>query len=163
MKYGQLRMHDVANGKGIRTTLFVSGCIFDCEDCFNKDLQDFNYGFEFTKETLNKIIKNSKQSHIDGLSILGGEPFNFINTLIPIVKMFKNQTGKNVWIWSGFTYDQILKLNNGKKLLKYVDVLVDGRFEKDKKDLSLKYRGSVNQRVIELDDNGDIISINSFI
>lgn len=157
MRYGQIRKYDTANGDGIRTTIFITGCTHKCDGCFNKEYQSFESGQEWTEAQTNEIIENLKDSNVSGLSILGGEPFQNADGLLEVVLAVKKAgIQKDIWIWSGYTYEVLLEL--GKKdraildLLNECNVLIDGRFEESLKDLSLKYRGSSNQRVIDLDE-----------
>ena len=152
MNYAKIRKFDVSNGPGVRTTLFVSGCTNKCEGCFNSELQDFNYGEKWTKETEDEFIKQVMNPNIVGVNILGGEPMDQIRDkdLYNLLKRIKIETNKSIWLWSGYLYEDILNCNNKNIILKYVDVLIDGRFELDKRNISLKYRGSSNQRVIDV-------------
>lgn len=150
MKYAQLRKYDIANGEGIRTTLFVSGCRFNCEDCFNKEYQDFNYGNDFSSNTIETILEYLSDDNVSGFSILGGEPF-LQNPLIllDLLNQVKNKfPQKTVWVWTGYLFENIPKEYH--ELLTYIDILVDGQFMKEKKDLTLKWCGSKNQRVIDI-------------
>lgn len=151
MNYAQIRQFDIANGEGIRTTLFVSGCTFNCKGCFNKKYQDFNYGTQFTDEIQNKIINYLKFDYVSGLSILGGEPFmqdkNLLDFIIRVKTTLENKT---IWVWSGFTFEEILQDTRKRELLKHIDVLVDGQFVEELKDLTLKFKGSSNQRIIDV-------------
>ena len=164
MNYAKIRKLDVTNGPGIRTTLFVSGCTHNCEGCFNKEQQDFNYGNKFTKETEDEFIQLTKNKQIKGVNILGGEPMQHImdDTLLNLLKRIKLETDKPIWLWSGYTFEEIV--NNPKRLeiLREVDVLIDGKFQADKRDIMLKYRGSSNQRVIDVKkslEQGNIVEI----
>ena len=164
MNYAQIRKLDVTNGPGVRTTLFVSGCTHNCEGCFNKEQQDFNYGNEFTKETEDEFIECTKASQIKGVNILGGEPMQQImdNTLLNLLKRIKAETNKPIWLWSGYKYEEIIENSKRLELLKEIDVLIDGKFENDKRDIMLKYRGSANQRVIDVQktlEQGNIVEI----
>ena len=152
MRYAQIRKFDVTNGPDVRTTLFVTGCTNNCEGCFNKELQDFNYGEEWTKETEDKFLEYSKNENVNGVNILGGEPMEQVmdDSLYDLLLRIKNETGKSIWLWSGYLYEEIIKDNSKKRLLELVDVLVDGRFVIAKRDITLKYRGSSNQRVIDV-------------
>lgn len=145
MYYAMIRKFDVSNGPGIRTTLFVSGCTHKCKDCFNEEQQDFNYGNLFTKETEDLFISYVKNSNVVGVNILGGEPLQQDDTLYNLLKRIKEETNKSIWLWTGYTKDSIP--NAKLKILDYVDVLIDGKFEINKKNLSLKYRGSENQKI----------------
>lgn len=152
MNYAKIRKFDVSNGPGVRTTLFVSGCTNNCEGCFNKELQDFNYGEKWTKDIEDDFIKQVMNSNIVGVNILGGEPMDQIRDkdLSNLLKRIKLETNKSIWLWSGYLYENILSSNDRNDILKYVDVLIDGRFELNKRNISLKYRGSSNQRVIDV-------------
>lgn len=152
MNYSQIRKFDVTNGPGVRTTLFVSGCTNNCPECFNKDQQDFNYGQKWDKKTEDEFISYVKNVNVQGVSILGGEPMEqtMDSSLIDLLKRIKSETGKSIWLWSGFTYENIIKDEKKKEILEYVDVLVDGRFIVEQRNLNLKYRGSENQRVIDV-------------
>ncbi|MEG1870497.1 MAG: anaerobic ribonucleoside-triphosphate reductase activating protein [Peptostreptococcaceae bacterium] len=152
MNYSQIRRYDVTNGPGIRTTLFVSGCTNNCPECFNKDQQDFNYGQKWDKKTEDKFISYVKSPNVEGVSILGGEPMEqtMDSSLANLLKRVKEETGKRIWLWSGFVYENIIKEEKKREILEYVDVLVDGRFLVESRNLNLKYRGSENQRVIDV-------------
>ena len=142
----------LSNGPNIRTTLFVSGCTNNCEGCFNKDLQDFNYGNKWTREVENEFIEYVKDTNVKGVNILGGEPMDQIhdNDLLNLLKRIKDETKKNIWLWSGYLYENIINDKKKFDILSLVDIIVDGKFEIDKRDISLKYRGSSNQRVIDV-------------
>ena len=152
MKYAKIRKLDVTNGPGIRTTLFVSGCTHNCEGCFNKEQQDFNYGNEFTKETEDEFIELTKARQIRGVNILGGEPMQQVmdDTLLNLLKRIKLETDKPIWLWSGYTFEEIINNPKRAEILREVDVLIDGKFQADKRDIMLKYRGSENQRIIDI-------------
>ena len=142
----------MTNGPGIRTTLFVSGCTHKCEGCFNKEQQSFIYGDKWTKEKENEFIRYVNNPNVIGVSILGGEPMEQImdDDLLNLFNRIKNETGKEIWIWSGFKYEEILENPKRRELLKNANVLIDGKFEIDKRNIKLKYRGSENQRVIDI-------------
>lgn len=162
MKYAQIRKYDVANGLGIRTSIFVSGCTHKCFNCFNEAYQDFNFGQTWTQIQSKKIIDYLSNDHIRGLSILGGEPMENAGGLISMIKEIKEHSDKDIWLWSGYTYEEILTKPDRKKLLSQVDVLIDGKYVEDKKDLTLKFRGSSNQRIIDVKKsliNGCIINL----
>ena len=147
MNYATIKKNDVANGPGVRVSLFVSGCRHYCKNCFNSEAWDFNYGKEFTDDTIDEIIEASKPSYIEGLSILGGEPFEVENQegLVRLCRAFRMHfPEKSIWCYTGFLYDAELLTENSraasdntKKLLDLIDFLVDGRFVEEKKDLSL--------------------------
>lgn len=155
MNYAQIRKFDVTNGPGIRTTLFVSGCTHNCKGCFNKEQQDFNYGDPWTKEVERDFIKASINPMIEGINILGGEPMQQINDIdfITLISNLKTIVNKPIWVWTGYTFEQLIKSEAHKKLLSFIDVLIDGKYEEDKKDIMLKYRGSSNQRIINVKES----------
>lgn len=160
MRYGQIREYDVANGKGIRCSIFVTGCTRNCKNCFNKDYQDFNAGKLWTDKETDTIISYLSEEVVDGLTILGGEPFENSEDLAGIIAKIKENTDKDIWIYSGFTYENIIKDESRKKLLELCDILVDGPFIEELKNLRLKFRGSSNQRIIDIKksfETGEII------
>lgn len=157
MKYATIKKHDIANGPGVRVSLFVSGCNHHCKGCFNEEAWDFNYGKDFTDETIQNIIDYLKPDYITGLSLLGGEPFEPINqqALLPfLTKVKKVYPNKTIWAYSGFLYEELLKMKctETKEILNLIDVLVDGKFDIDLKDPLLYFRGSSNQRVIDMNE-----------
>jgi len=165
MRYGQIRQYDIANGPGIRTSIFVTGCSLKCKNCFNEDYQDPNYGSLWTEENTLQIINYLKKDEISGLTILGGEPFENAIDLIEIIKKIKEQIDKPIWIYSGYIYEILIKDPIHKKLLEEVDVLVDGPFIDSLKDLTLKFKGSANQRIIDVNAslaNNSIILLNGY-
>lgn len=150
MKYSKIMKYDATNWTGINTTIFFSGCTFNCDGCFNKDIQDFNSGEEFTNEVMDEFISYANSDHVTGICILGGEPFQQdLKTLDIFIKRIKNEVGKPVHIWTGFLFENLLSNNDAVNIIKNIDTLVDGRFVKELKDLKLKFRGSSNQRVID--------------
>lgn len=150
MYYAQMRKYDIANGLGIRATLFVSGCRHKCSGCFNEAYQDFEYGTLWDEEAEATFMSYVKDKNVNGVSILGGEPMQQDNHLHELLKRIKEETGKHIWIYSGNTYEQILQDTHKKEILQYCDVLVDGPFIEALKDLKLKFRGSSNQRIIDV-------------
>lgn len=150
MNFAQIRKYDVANGPGIRTTIFVTGCTHKCHNCFNEEYQDFNFGDPWTHKETDEVIEDLKLDEVKGLTILGGEPFQNEVDLLRLVRDIKKEVQKDIWIFSGYTYEEILKDQDKKKLLEECDVLVDGRFVEALKDLSLRFRGSSNQRIIDV-------------
>ena len=149
MNYGRIKKHDIANGPGVRVSLFVSGCRNHCEGCFNPETWDFDYGEPFTQKTEREIIEALRPSWIQGLSILGGEPTEEENAavLIPFLKRVRAVLpDKDIWLYSGYTYEAL----RDKEILTLVDVLVDGPFLLEQKDAGLAFRGSRNQRIIDL-------------
>lgn len=155
MYYSDIKYPDVANGLGVRVSLFVSGCRRHCPECFNKEAQDFKYGKPFTDKQITFIESKLQLPQVRGLSLLGGEPMELENVaeLMPLCKYYKTQyPDKDIWCYTGYTIEELLNRNNivTKEILKYIDILVDGDFQKDKHDLSLKFRGSSNQRIIDI-------------
>ena len=162
MYYGEIKNCDIANGTGVRITLFVSGCTNRCEGCFQPQTWDFHYGEPFTAETEDRILKMMEPEYIDGLTLLGGEPFEPENqaVLLPFLKRvrekFPDRTRKSVWAFTGFTLDMLLtegshpRCGHTDEMLSLIDVLVDGPFVQAEKDISLQFRGSRNQRIIDL-------------
>ena len=172
MNYGKIYYCDVANGIGCRTALFVSGCTHHCRECFNPETWDFDYGKPFTNETESAIIDSLRPAHIDGLSILGGEPMELSNQKVirPFLERVKKEAGHaTVWIYSGYTFEELTDADNKRchgddtaAILSLTDVLVDGEFVAEKKDLTLAFRGSSNQRIIDVkktlqDGNGIVL------
>lgn len=150
MNFAQIRKYDVANGPGIRTTIFVTGCTHKCPNCFNEEYQDFNFGNPWTRKETDEVIEDLKLDEVKGLTVLGGEPFQNEVDLLQVIRDIKKEVQKEIWIFSGYTYEEILKDQDKKKLLEECDVLVDGRFVEALKDLSLRFRGSSNQRIIDV-------------
>lgn len=157
MNYADIKQYDVANGPGVRVSLFVSGCTHHCKECFNPETWDFGYGEPFTEETIERILGYMEPDYVKGLTLLGGEPFEHSNQqgLLPLVrKVRKTYPGKNIWCFSGYDFEKdilgymISDWEETKELLGYIDVLVDGEFVIDKKDLGLAFKGSSNQRTI---------------
>ena len=160
MRYGQIRQYDVANGPGIRTTFFVTGCTHKCPECFNQEYQDFSYGDLWTDKETQKVIDYLNEDVVQGLTILGGEPFQNTKDLIDIVGKIRKNTEKSIWIYSGYTFEEILEDSSKLELLKLADVLVDGLFKIELKDLRLRFKGSSNQRIIKVPEsleNGSIV------
>lgn len=159
MNYLEIKKYDIANGPGVRITLFVSGCTHHCKGCFNPESWDFKAGYEFTDATIDEIMEALKPDYIKGLTLLGGEPFEPANqqALLPLVKKVKEiYPNKDIWAFSGYLFDkQIMdvmakKYDFTKEIIQYIDVLVDGKFHEEEKDLSIVYRGSRNQRIIDV-------------
>ena len=150
MRYNKIRKMDIADGPGVRVSIFMQGCSFNCKNCFNPETHDFAGGKEFTQNTINKVLELSDNDNIEGLSILGGEPMHpkNIDGTKELAKAFKEKyPEKNVWVWSGFQFDKDLK---DKEALKYIDVLVDGQYVDELHNPMLKWKGSSNQRVIDV-------------
>ena len=171
MNYALIRKNDIANGPGVRVSLFVSGCRHHCKGCFNPETWSFSYGKPFTDESAEEILRALKPEYISGLSLLGGEPFEPENqaALVKLTALVRERyPKKNIWCYSGFTFET--QLSKGKvgdpetclALLRNIDVLVDGKFERDKKDLRLRWKGSSNQRVIDIRETfktGEIVLV----
>lgn len=150
MRYSKIRKMDISNGPGVRVSIFMQGCAFNCKNCFNPETHDFTGGKEFNEETINHVLELCENENVEGLSILGGEPMHQKNIegTTKLAKAFKEKfPNKNVWTWTGFSFDQDLK---DKEVLNYVDVLVDGQYVDALKDPTLGFRGSSNQRVIDV-------------
>ncbi|WP_416335311.1 anaerobic ribonucleoside-triphosphate reductase activating protein [Anaerococcus sp. DFU013_CI05] len=165
MNYAQIRKYDIANGPGIRTSIFVTGCSINCKNCFNKEYQNPNFGKVWTDQTTNEVISYLKRDEVSGLTILGGEPFESAHELTDIVRVIKTQVNKEIWIYSGYSFENLIANKIQKDLLKEIDVLVDGPFIESKKDLKLRFRGSSNQRIIDVKNsliNNDIVLLNGY-
>ena len=160
MHYGELKTCDIANGTGVRVTLFVSGCTNRCPGCFQPQTWDFCYGHPYTDQTQAQIFAELDKSYVDGLTLLGGEPFEPANqpTLVALLRQVKERyPSKSVWCFTGFRLDEELLAEGAyprteytDEMLSYIDILVDGRFMQELKDISLQFRGSRNQRIIDL-------------
>lgn len=162
MRYAQIRKYDVANGPGIRTSLFVTGCTHRCPYCFNAEYQDFNFGELWTEKQTEEIIEYLNDDVVTGLTLLGGEPFQNSSELTNMLKEVKKHVDKSIWAYSGYTFEQIMSDDEKKELLILCDVLVDGLYIEKLKDLRLKFRGSSNQRIIDVKksmDEGKIILV----
>ncbi len=149
MRFNKIRKMDISNGPGIRVSIFMQGCTFHCKECFNPETWDFNGGEELDENTISKIIELCQKPNIKGLSILGGEPLHpkNIDGTTHLAKEFKEKIpDKSIWLWSGFLYEDL----KNKEVLKYIDVLVDGQFNIKLRNPKLKYCGSANQRVIDV-------------
>ncbi|MBP5679346.1 MAG: anaerobic ribonucleoside-triphosphate reductase activating protein [Bacilli bacterium] len=149
MRYAKIRKMDIANGPGVRVSIFFQGCAFHCKNCFNPETWDFDGGEEFNDSVIDEILSLCSPDHITGLSMLGGEPMhpNNIEGTTKLAKKFKEKyPDKNIWAWSGFLFDTLKE----KEIIQYIDVLVDGQFEDEKRDPKLKWRGSQNQRIIDV-------------
>ena len=160
MRYNKIRKMDIADGPGVRVSIFMQGCAFHCKECFNPETHDFNGGKEFTEDTIKRVLELCENENIAGLSILGGEPMHpkNIEATTKLAKAFKEKfPNKTIWSWSGFLFDKDLK---NEEVLKYIDVLVDGPFIESLKNPSLVFRGSENQRLIKIPETlerGEIV------
>lgn len=169
MNYADIKRIDVANGPGVRVSLFVSGCTHHCKNCFNKVTWDFNYGEPFTEQTMETILEYLKPDYIRGITILGGEPLEASNQkgLLPLLKKVRETyPEKSIWCFTGYLFDKDVlgsmwnTIEETKELFSYIDVLVDGPFIEEKKDLGLRFKGSSNQRTIMVQESlraGEII------
>ncbi|MBR2528121.1 MAG: anaerobic ribonucleoside-triphosphate reductase activating protein [Blautia sp.] len=160
MNYAAIKFNDIANGLGCRTSLFVSGCTHHCPECFNQQAWDFSYGSPFTEQTQDEILASLMPSYISGLTILGGEPMEIVNqeALLPFLcKVRDSFPGKTIWIYSGYTWEELMDESNHRchgpytrKILSLADILVDGEFQIARKNIALAFRGSENQRIIDI-------------
>ncbi|MCR5715286.1 MAG: anaerobic ribonucleoside-triphosphate reductase activating protein [Lachnospiraceae bacterium] len=162
MNYATIKKNDIANGPGVRTSLFVSGCNHHCQNCFNEIAWDFNFGDPFTKEVADDIIESLRPAYVTGLTLLGGEPLEHVNQrgLLPFIsRVRKELPQKTIWCYTGFTFDKDVlgwmanEWEETRPLLSYIDVLVDGKFVQELHDLSLRFRGSSNQRIIMVQES----------
>ena len=165
MRYNKIRKMDISNGPGIRVSIFMQGCSFHCKDCFNNETWDFKAGKEFNDEVINKVLDLASLPHIVGLSILGGEPMHPNNRegTIKLAEAFKKRyPDKDIWVWSGYLFDELKDIEG----LSYIDTLVDGRFVLEQANPTLKFRGSSNQRVIDVKKSlkaGNVVLRSEFI
>ena len=159
MNYGNIKYYDIANGEGVRTSLFVSGCTHHCKNCFNPETWDFRYGKPFTKQVEDEIIKSLKPDYINGLTLLGGEPMEKANqrALLPFLKRVRESfPQKTIWCYSGYLFDSELlgesraRCEVTDQMLALIDILVDGEFKEEQKDITLRFKGSANQRIIDV-------------
>ncbi|MDD6489049.1 MAG: anaerobic ribonucleoside-triphosphate reductase activating protein [Clostridia bacterium] len=168
MNYGEIKKCDIANGEGVRVSLFVSGCTHHCKGCFNSETWDFNYGKPFTDDIQKEIINALSHEYINGLSLLGGEPFEIQNqrVLLPFIQKVRNIfPDKTIWCYTGYTLDKDL-IKGGKAycectdgMLECIDILVDGEFIENLKDISLAFKGSSNQRIIDIKKSAETNTI----
>ena len=173
MNYGEIKNCDIANGVGVRISLFVSGCTNHCKNCFQPQTWDFNFGEPFTSDTEDKIIKLLEPDYVDGLTVLGGEPMEPANQKALysfLLKVKEKLPNKTIWIYSGFTLEEMREKDGypncdvTEKILGMIDVLVDGRFVEELKDITLRFRGSSNQRLIDMkktNEQGSIVLWNN--
>lgn len=169
MNYADIKKVDVANGTGVRVSVFVSGCTHGCKGCFNEEAWDFNYGKPFTEETIDQIMAYLEPDYISGITLLGGEPFEHPNQqgLLPLLRRFRekypredyDKHHKNVWAFSGYLFDRDIvddmcsKWDETREMLSYIDILVDGEFLEEEKSLKLIFKGSANQRTIMVQES----------
>ena len=153
MRYNKIRKMDISNGPGVRVSIFMQGCSFNCKNCFNKETHDFCGGKEFDDTTIERVLELCENENIEGLSILGGEPMHpkNIDGTTKLAKAFKEKyPNKSIWSWSGYSFDNDLK---DKEVVKYLDVLIDGQYNDDLRNPTLKWKGSENQRVINVQES----------
>ncbi|MCM1040482.1 MAG: anaerobic ribonucleoside-triphosphate reductase activating protein [Ruminococcus sp.] len=159
MYYSEIKKYDIADGPGVRAALFVSGCTHHCKGCFNEMTWDFQYGKEFDDNTIEDLMKVLKQPYIAGLTLLGGEPMEYVNQqgILPLLRRAKAECpAKTVWCYTGYLFDKdilenfVEKYPETQEILSYLDVIVDGEFIEARKDISLRFRGSSNQRIIDV-------------
>ena len=164
--YGSYQPFNMIDGLGVRCSIYFSGCPLKCKGCYNKAIQDKNYGFEFTQDNVDQILEDCSKSYVSGLSILGGEPMENTEAILDLIKQFRNKFGntKDIWLWSGYTFEEINYKNIPDQLLivNNIDVLVDGRFVLSKFIKGLPFRGSTNQRIIDVSktlENGKVVEM----
>lgn len=156
MNYSKIKWSDISSGPGVRTSIYVSGCTHNCPGCFNPETHDFNYGKPWTKEIEDKIIKHVKDNNLSGLNMLGGDPLqqNKDFTLLNFLQRFKKETGKDIWVWTGYTFEDIIEHDTiACAILKACDICVDGKYDMNLSDSRLRYMGSSNQRVIDINES----------
>ncbi|WP_296112166.1 anaerobic ribonucleoside-triphosphate reductase activating protein [uncultured Anaerococcus sp.] len=165
MNYAQIRKYDVANGPGIRTTFFITGCDRNCKNCFNTDYMDFSYGKKWDKKAEKEVISYLKLDQVSGLTVLGGEPFESPLGLLKALRNIKKEVRKPIWVYTGFLFEDLANIKLSREILEEIDVLVDGEFIEEKKDLRLKFRGSSNQRIIDVKKslkNNEVTLLNGY-
>lgn len=152
MYYSKIKFNDVANGPGLRLSLFTSGCTHNCKGCFQPETWNFKNGEPFTLETQKYIIEKSENKYIAGLSLLGGDPLDNVDGILPLLQEYRKTFAatKSIWLWTGYLFEEILKDDLKSEVLPFIDVIIDGKFEENLKDITLKYKGSTNQRVIDV-------------
>ncbi|EDT73809.1 anaerobic ribonucleoside-triphosphate reductase activating protein [Clostridium butyricum] len=152
MYYSKIKFNDVANGPGLRLSLFTSGCTHHCKGCFQPETWNFKNGESFTLETQKYIIEKSENKYIAGLSLLGGDPLDNVDGILPLLQEYRKTFAatKSIWLWTGYLFEEILKDDFKSEVLPFIDVIIDGKFEENLKDITLKYKGSTNQRVIDV-------------
>lgn len=154
MRYAEIKQYDVANTPNISCTVFFTGCVLNCKGCFNKEIQDFNVGKEWTKEVEDTFISQCKNSHVKYVALLGGDPLQqSIAPMMNLLKRLKEEVDKPIWVWTGLAWEELIRQYHRTLFLPYIDILIDGKFIMEKKDLSLKHRGSSNQRIINVQES----------
>lgn len=152
MFYSKIKVNDVANGPGLRVSLFTSGCTHHCKGCFQPETWNFNNGEPYTSDVQKNIIEKSHSKYIAGLSLLGGDPLDNVEGILTLLKEYREVFGntKTIWLWTGYLFEEIINDEQMSKVLPFVDVIIDGQFIEELKDITLKYKGSTNQRVIDI-------------
>ena len=152
MYYSKIKINDVANGPGLRISLFTSGCTHHCKGCFQPETWNFNNGEPYTSDVQKNIIEKSHSKYIAGLSLLGGDPLDNVEGILTLLKEYREVFGntKTIWLWTGYLFEEIINDERMSKVLPFVDVIIDGQFIEELKDITLKYKGSTNQRVIDI-------------
>ncbi|NME82122.1 anaerobic ribonucleoside-triphosphate reductase activating protein [Clostridium sp. SM-530-WT-3G] len=152
MYYSKIKVNDVANGPGLRISLFTSGCNHHCKGCFQPETWCFTNGEPYTQEVQNSIIEKSRGKYIAGLSLLGGDPLDNVDGILGLLKEYRDTFGdtKTIWLWTGYLFEEVINDERMSKVLPFLDVIVDGEFIEAQKDITLKYMGSANQRVIDV-------------
>lgn len=152
MFYSKIKVNDVANGPGLRVSLFTSGCTHHCKGCFQPETWNFNNGEPYTSDVQKNIIEKSHSKYIAGLSLLGGDPLDNVEGILTLLKEYREVFGntKTIWLWTGYLFEEIINDERMSKVLPFVDVIIDGQFIEELKDITLKYKGSTNQRVIDI-------------
>jgi anaerobic ribonucleoside-triphosphate reductase activating protein len=154
MNYADIRKYDTANGTGISSSIFFSGCNFKCKGCFNQDAQDFNYGQPYTKEVEDLFISYLQNEHVSHASLLGGETFQQdLPTIYNLVRRIRIEVNKPIWVWTGYIWQNLINSPRRINILKNIDVVIDGQFKEELKDFGLLWRGSKNQRVIDVQES----------
>lgn len=161
MNYATIRKYDASNWDGINSTIFFSGCRFNCHNCFNKEVQNFNYGKPYTEDIEDLFISYIKDKHVKGACLLGGEVFQQdLDIILNLVRRIKSETQKPIYIWSGYIWEDLISDSKKLEILKHTNILIDGQFEENKKDLKLKHKGSSNQREIDVSkslEKGEVV------
>ena len=165
MYYSKIKFNDVANGPGLRVSLFTSGCKHHCKGCFQPETWNFTNGELFTLDTQKFIIEKSNNKYIAGLSLLGGDPLDNVDGILPLLKKYREVFGstKTIWLWTGYLFEEIINDKKMSQVLPFLDVLIDGQFKEELKNITLKFKGSSNQKVIDVSETlktGELVLYN---
>lgn len=165
MYYSKIKFNDVANGPGLRVSLFTSGCKHHCKGCFQPETWNFTNGELFTLDTQKYIIEKSNNKYIAGLSLLGGDPLDNVDGILPLLKKYREVFGstKTIWLWTGYLFEEIINDKKMSQVLPFLDVLIDGQFKEELKNITLKFKGSSNQKVIDVSETlktGELVLYN---